>query len=216
MTEFAFYPEGIKPGALVPVRVPSIYKDYTAPLPARMAWLAPEAAEALEALCANMEARGGKIYLSDCFRAEMDQARACFDYLTGTGKTFARHALVGEYPILKNYVASNDGRGKTAFSPRPGYGFHEAGRAVDIDVDPKRLGMDQRAFAEIAHACGWRDIVHNNFGNPRLVDVTEEWHWEFLGPFRAVYDDLLGRLKNRKQAYAQTAHQAVVALKAEA
>lgn len=210
---FSPYPDGILPGKLLPVIVPSIYRNYQANLPDRMAWLTPDSAVALEALMAALKAAGGRLYLSDCFRGEMDQARARFDYLTGHGRLVERATLIRRYPGLKGYDACNGGKGKRAFSPEPGGSLHEAGRAIDVDMDPARLGMDQRRFAVIAHDCGWRDIVHDNFGDPNKVDVTEEWHWEYPGEFRSVYDQALFESGDRRKAYREMTGAAIADIK---
>jgi hypothetical protein len=144
-----------------------------------MAWLQPHAAAALMELMQKLETAGGKLYLSDCFRSSLDQAKAHIDYLSFCcGNSGQIGHLISKFPELKSYKP----RPKRAFSPPPGGSFHEAGLAIDIDASFARLGVDQNRFAEIAWDCGWRDIVHKNFGNPKLVDVREEWHWECLGP----------------------------------
>jgi hypothetical protein len=198
------YPTGIKPGALVKIDVMSIYNDYTAKLPSRLSWLTPDTANALYALRDQVRAKGGELYLSDAFRDEQDQAKAHYDYLTGTGKLQEREALVREYPFLASYTACNGGRGKLAYSPHPGFSPHEAGRAVDVDVDPKRLGMDQTAFAELAYSLGWNNIVGgvSGMGDPKRVDVKEEWHWEFrTSVYDSIYVATLSKTGSRKEAY---------------
>jgi|GEM_PF-3819255 len=208
------YPEGILSGELAPVLVPSIYRNYSVDLPSRLAWFTPDTAVALEKLREQVSHAGGTLYLSDGFRSELDQARARFDYLTGQGRYAERESLIRMFPLLRGYVACNNGRGKKAFSPEPGGSMHEAGRAIDVDMDPARLGMDQRTFADIAHACGWRDIVHDNFGNPNRVDVREEWHWEFPGPFLAIYEQALAETGSQRHAYREMTRRAIADIKA--
>lgn len=181
------YPEGVRPGALVPITAFSIYRNHQAVLPARMAWMTPDAAEVLRALDAAVSSAGGALYLSDCFRSELDQAKARFDFLTGTGRMQERRALVAIYPELKDYEACNGGLGKKAHSPAPWKSWHEAGRAIDVDMDPKWLGIDQRLFAQIADSLMWR-CGARSVGDPRRVDVAEEWHWYFPGPHAWLHD----------------------------
>lgn len=186
MTPAAPYPEGILPGALVPVRARSIYAEHCAPIPARMGWMAPDAAAAFDALEEETAQGPTGLFISDMFRAPLDQARAHADYLAGRRRFADLKAFVASYPQLAPYTP----KPKTAFSPPPGGSFHEAGRAFDCDMDPKWLGMDQQRFADIAHSLGWRDVVGGRFGDPRRVDVSEEWHWQFLGPFAQAFDSI--------------------------
>lgn len=197
------YPSGVRDGALAPIHVMSIYNNYTAFLPARMAWLTPDAAQALSALQAATEQAGGHIFLSDAFRSSKQQACAYYDYLTGHGLLDRRNALVAQYPYLEMYEACNNGRGKQAFSPPPGGSVHEAGRAIDLDLDTNRLGIDQTRFAQIAYSCGWNNIVGGvgGMGNPYRVDVKEEWHWEFRGPFMKTYATIVEQTGEHDRAY---------------
>lgn len=201
---FTPYPAGVKKGALAPVTAFSIYRNHMAVLPARMAWQAPDAAEAFALLEGDVNGAGGLMYLSDCFRSRIDQARAHADYLAGCRPDDLAD-FVRRYRDLAGYVP----RPKKAFSPPPGGSFHEAGRAFDLDMDPRWLGMDQKRFADLAYGRGWTDAVGGNFGDPERVDVPEEWHWQFLGPFQAVYD----RVENTsgRTAAAREAARAAIA-----
>jgi hypothetical protein len=183
------YPLGIKPGALAPVTAFSIYRFHQAVLPARMAWLAPDALEAFKALEKAVNDAGGFIYLSDCFRSTLDQARARYDYLTGASRLPERNALVAEYPELRNYEPCNGGLGKKAYSPPPGLSWHEAGRAIDVDMDPKWLLIPQDQFWKIATELGWI-CGARSYGDPRKVDVPEEWHWQYEGPFHPTPQEM--------------------------
>lgn len=208
----AAYPEGIRPGALVAVEAPSVYRDHAAPLPARMAWMTPDAAPAFAALRDAVPGAGtGKLYISDCYRSSLDQARAHADYLAGRKRFADLKAFVAAWPQLAGYTH----RPKLAFSPPPGGSFHEAGRAFDCDMDPRWLGMDQNAFAALAHALGWRDIVHGDFGHPARVDVPEEWHWQYLGPFAAAFDAVACTL-GRRAATREIVGRAIAAIREEA
>ncbi len=176
------YPLGIKKGALVPVTAFSIYRFHQAVLPAQMAWLTPDALEAFKALEKAVNDAGGFIYLSDCYRSTLDQARARYDYLTGAKRLPERGGLVSQYPELRTYEPCNGGLGKKAYSPPPGLSWHEAGRAIDIDVDPKWLVISQDRFWDIAQKIGWR-CGASSYGNPAKVDISEEWHWQWEGEF---------------------------------
>jgi hypothetical protein len=149
-----------------------------------MAWLTPDAAEAFKALTVAVASIGGHIYLSDCYRSSLDQARAHADYLAGKRRVGDLAAFLNTHPGMAGYRP----RPKQAFSPPPGGSFHEAGRAVDVDMDPRWLRIPQDVFWDCAHALGWSDIVGGHYGNPRLVDVTEEWHLNCLGPYQEEFE----------------------------
>lgn len=172
------YPEGILPGALVPISSLTCYNNHTAPISSRAGLMTPDAAVVFALLQAKCLAEHVNIFLSDCFRSWLDQARAHADHLAGAHPGDL-HAYIASVPALAGYKPTP----KMANSPPPGFSWHEAGRAFDIDMDPHWLGVPQNVFADIAHECGWRDIVHGNFGNPARVDVPEEWHWQFPGSY---------------------------------
>lgn len=205
------YPVGVKPGALVPVIIPSIYKNYSVNLPERMAWLQPHAAAALMELNQKLEEIGGKLYLSDCYRSSEDQAKAYIDYLSSCcGNQSIIGHIISKFPSLRKYQP----KPKRAFSTPPGESFHEAGLAIDVDVSFKYMKVDQRKFAEIAWDCGWRDIVHKNFGNPKLVDVREEWHWECLGKKWEEFSAAQSKA-SPMTAYKNTARAAILDIREE-
>jgi LAS superfamily LD-carboxypeptidase LdcB len=202
------YPEGVLIGALVPIWAPSIYSDHKASLPARMAWLTPDAAEAFGLLRDAVNRGVGDLYVSDCYRSTLDQARAHADYLAGAKRFEDLKAFAAKTPGLAGYTP----KPKRAFSPPPGGSFHEAGRAIDVDMDPKWMGLDNLAFAALAHSFGWRDVVGGNFGAPGRVDVTEEWHWQYLGPFAATFDALVCTM-GKRTATKEVVARAIAALK---
>lgn len=174
------YPLGIAPGTLVRVEALTCYVNHTAPLSSIAGWMTPDAAAAFEKLkmaCAIHLPKVG-LFLSDCYRSWLMQAKAHADHLAGAHPG-QEVVYIASVPELHGYIPTP----KRANSPPPGNSWHEAGRAFDVDMDPKWLGVDQRAFADIAHSCGWKDIVHGDFGNPARVDVPEEWHWQFPGPY---------------------------------
>jgi hypothetical protein len=95
---------------LVQIDWPSIYAGKTGPngpLPKRMAQCTPDMKVALQAAAKAVEAKGGKLILSDLFRSYQMQYDAHQDFVTGR---------------------------KKANSPPPGGSFHEAGRAFDMDL----------------------------------------------------------------------------------
>lgn len=191
------YPKGVLDGKLVKVVVNSIYGDHSQPLPERMAWFCPEAAADLHLLLIDLHAAGGELYLSDGFRSEEMQAKAHFDYLTGTSQLKKRQEFVAKYPqYLTDYVASNGGKGKVAFSPPPGGSWHESGRAMDIDTDPKWLKVSLDKFRAIAKAHGWTKID------------SESWHFEYRGPFQKKYEEFL-KIYDSGSAYKLAAKAAV-------
>ncbi len=101
---------------LVPVPIASIYtrNGAPAPLPARMAWCAPDLRDALLALDTAVARRGGALRLSDLFRSAEMQDRAHADWKSGR---------------------------KRAFSPPAGQSLHEAGRAFDLDLAALRMPL---------------------------------------------------------------------------
>lgn len=204
------YPSGVKEGALVPVHFPSIYAEHKAPMGGAKAFLAPDAAEALMAWQEAMVHESGRLFVSDMYRSTLDQAMAYIDYLAEKTPplTLSIEDVRQRYPALAKYVP----KPKKAFSTPPGFSMHESGRAIDIDMNPEWLGVDQNKLAEIAQACGWRDIVHGNFGNPYKVDVSEEWHWEFLGPFARVMTTNM-KTYGPKEGYRQTAAAAISSIR---
>lgn len=103
---------------LVPLPIASIYtrNGAPAPLPARMAWCAPDLRDALLALDAEVARLGGALRLSDLFRSAEMQDRAHADWKSGR---------------------------KRAFSPPAGQSLHEAGRAFDLDLAALRMPLPE-------------------------------------------------------------------------
>lgn len=121
------------PAPLVPVTVPSCYKNassVTVPLPSRMARCAPDLAVALDRISSAVEAEKGVFRLSDLYRSYEMQLQAHLDYASGK---------------------------KKAYSPPPGGSLHEGGRAFDVDV--AALGVTLAHFWEIAAAHGVVPII---------------------------------------------------------
>ena len=95
---------------------------------------------------------------------------------------------------------------KKAFSPPPGGSFHEAGRAMDIDL--ATIGMSLAAFWEVLKPLGLVPIV--NTPNAKL---SEAWHFDFRGSHQLVYDYASsGKVAATYSPYAQAARSAILAL----
>lgn len=101
---------------LVQIEIKSVYRKQgeRVLLPERMARCTPDTHKALVTLGAEVEAHGGKLYLSDLFRSYDMQLQAHLDYTSGK---------------------------KKAYSPPPGGSLHEAGRAFDLDLDSLKVPL---------------------------------------------------------------------------
>lgn len=137
------------------IEIESIYKDKNGNrllLPSRMAQLVDRAADSLEYMIRDVSIMGGKLYISDAFRSYADQKKAHDDYISGK---------------------------KKAFSPPPGHSYHEAGRAIDIDLES--LGISLMHFWEICKNRGWNPVIRSP--DPT---VSEAWHFEFLDHWNKI------------------------------
>lgn len=115
------------------VTIGSIYKNSEGqliPLPKRMAQCTPDMGAAMRAISAELEARGGRLLLSDLFRSFDMQLQSHMDFVN---------------------------RKKTAFSPPPGGSLHEAGRSLDLDLDS--LGVKLSDFWKLARPHGLLPII---------------------------------------------------------
>ena len=132
---------------LVSIDIPSIYKvrGKRVNLPPPLNKLVDGAARTLYLMERDVLAAGGNLYLSDAFRTYDMQLQAHLDYMN---------------------------KKKKSYSPPPGSSFHEAGRAIDIDVG--NLGISLAEFWEIAERHGWNPIIERP--NPRK---RECWHFEY-------------------------------------
>ncbi|MFH1963492.1 MAG: peptidoglycan-binding protein [bacterium] len=120
---------------VVKVEVPGIYpKD--SPLPAYMAKLVKEAAEALKKVYEQVVEKGGHLYISDMFRSAEMQQKSHEDWKMGR---------------------------KSSFSPPACQGVHESGRAMDIDAFDTGIGHKQ--VREILNQNGWTNIVETLTGS---------------------------------------------------
>ncbi len=134
---------------LKPIIIPSIYKNsagHRLVLPRRMAFLNSDAADSVHALNSHMITIDANFYLSDAYRTREMQEKARNDYVAGR---------------------------KKSYSPPPGESIHEAGRAMDIDVESLSIPLSR--FWEISMFYGWRPIISVPDSN-RL----ECWHFEYL------------------------------------
>ena len=118
---------------LVPIDWPSIYPGKTGPngpLPARMAQCTPDMKAAIQKVSAALQAKGGKLILSDLFRSYQMQYDAHQDFVTGR---------------------------KKANSPPPGGSLHEAGRAFDMDLGAIHISLAD--FWKLAAPIGLVPII---------------------------------------------------------
>lgn len=151
---------------LIRIIVPSIYHSGSlvagatrAPLPERMALATPDMAVALQRVAVDLAAKGGRLVLSDCFRTREMQQKAHDDWVS--------KAKVGGHT--------------KAFSPPPGEGLHESGRAVDIDLSQIKITLKE--FWDLAKPHGLAPII--KIPNP---SASEAWHFECRGSHQLVYD----------------------------
>lgn len=118
---------------LIPIQFPSIYKNASGqrvPVPGRMAKCTPDMYTAIMKVSAEVDALGGKIYLSDLFRSHEMQLQAHLDYTSGK---------------------------KAAFSPPPGGSLHEAGRSFDLDLGSLKIPLAK--FWEVGAKYGLTAII---------------------------------------------------------
>lgn len=163
------------------VVIASIYKNnagHQLPLPRRMALCTPDMEAAIRAVAAELAQKGGSLLLSDLFRSYDMQLQSHLDFVNGK---------------------------KTAFSPPPGGSLHEAGRALDLDLDS--LGMKLDEFWELARPHGLSPII-----DKPTPGVSESWHFDCRGSHQIVYDYYKsGKGTNFSKPYAAMAASAILA-----
>lgn len=140
---------------LVTVVIESIYKNKsgaTVMLPDYMAKATPDMAGSIYALASEVASLGGKLVLSDLFRSHDMQLQAHLDYINGK---------------------------KKAYSPPPGGSFHEAGRAMDIELG--KTGMPLANFWLLAKKYNIVPII----SSPD-IHKNEAWHFECRGSHQTV------------------------------
>lgn len=141
---------------LVSIDVESIYKDKHGnrlSLPQRMAHCTPDMKAAIRRVSEELKKRGGNLYLSDLFRSYDMQLQSHLDFVN---------------------------KKKSAFSPPPGGSMHEAGRALDLDLDA--LDISLADFWPIAKENGLFPIV----SRPDST-LKESWHFDCRGSHDRVY-----------------------------
>jgi hypothetical protein len=162
---------------LVPITVASIYNN--AALPTRMAKCTPDTAAAIEGIVDDLRGLGHDLRLSDLFRSYDMQRRSHLDYVEGR---------------------------KRAFSPPPGGSLHEAGRAMDIDLES--IGVPLARFWEIAEARGFLPII-----DAPISSRSESWHFDCRGSHDLVYKYVKsGKAGVSIPPYTQMARSAILAI----
>jgi D-alanyl-D-alanine dipeptidase len=161
----------------------SVYKNAAGlrvVLPKRMARCTPDMEKAIQDAGSALEARGGHLYLSDLFRSYDMQFQSHMDFVN---------------------------KKKTAFSPPPGGSLHEAGRALDLDLDNIKVKLSD--FWDIAKSVGLSPII-----NKPTPGVSESWHFDCRGSHQIVYDHYQSGKggTNFKKPYAAMAASAILAI----
>lgn len=166
---------------LFPVQVISIYEvgGQQVALPKRMAHATPDMKLAIFRLGEILAGKGGRLVLSDLFRSYDMQLQAHMDHVS---------------------------KKKKAFSPPPGGSMHEAGRALDLDLDA--LGMPLRDAWPLAKSCGLVPIIKEPDSK-----ASEAWHFECRGSHQRVYDYYADKLgDNFKEPYAAMTASAIASI----
>jgi hypothetical protein len=169
------------PTPLLDVQILSVYEanGERVMLPKRMAHATPDMLAAINAISAELETKGGRLFLSDLFRSYEMQLQSHLDWKTGK---------------------------KDAFSPPPGGSLHEAGRALDLDLDS--LGMKLADFWPIAQKHGLSPIISQPKSN-----ASEAWHFDCRGSHNLVYEYYRqGKGKNIDKPYTAMAASAIVSI----
>jgi hypothetical protein len=95
---------------------------------------------------------------------------------------------------------------KKAFSPPPGGSFHEAGRAMDIDLST--IGMSLADFWAFLKPLGMVPII-----NQPDSRMSEAWHFEYRGSHQKVYDyAAAGHVRADISPYKMAAASAILGL----
>jgi hypothetical protein len=144
---------------LMKIEILSIYTHHSKPeekipMPDRIAKCTPDTKVALEKISEELETMGGKLILSDLFRTDEMQYQAHLDFIN---------------------------KKKKAFSPKPGFSMHQAGRAFDIDLSAIKIKLS--AFWEIAKKYGVLPVIEKP-----LSSAKEAWHFDCRGSHQKVYD----------------------------
>jgi hypothetical protein len=118
------------------------------PFPEERAWLQKEAMDALMRANIAIQDAGGRLVITDMWRTPQEQLIEWNNWLMGR---------------------------KTSYSPPPGAGMHEIGRAVDIDLRSSATKIPPDHIIAALTASGWRSIARP--GEPG------HWHWEYRTKF---------------------------------
>ena len=95
---------------------------------------------------------------------------------------------------------------KKAFSPAPGGSFHEAGRAMDIDLGS--TGMTLAQFWQRVQPLQFAPII----ATPN-TKLSESWHFDFRGSHQLVYDyAAAGHVRAGISPYSQAAASAILSI----
>src|SRR4051794_18362198 len=164
------------------ITITSIYKNrdgQRVPLPKRMAQCTPDMEAAIRAVNIDLEQGGGRLFLSDLFRSFDMQLQSHLDFVNGK---------------------------KKAFSPPPGGSLHEAGRALDLDLDS--LGRVNLAeFWTLARPHGLLPII-----NSPTPGVSESWHFDCRGSHQVVYEYYQAGHGTNFKPYSAMAASAILAI----
>ncbi len=172
------------PTPLVPVEILSTYFDKNKQrvnLFPRLAQCTPDTKTAVMDVKAELDAMGIQLFLSDMFRSHDMQLQAHVENAK-----------------------------KGVFSPLPGGSMHEAGRAIDLDLDALLAGgvLTLKGFWEIADRHGFFPIV----GQPN-PGLKEAWHFDHRGSHnnvRQYYVD--GKGGSEMKPYQAMAASAILAI----
>lgn len=169
---------------LVPVEILSIYpekKPDKINLPPKMAQCTPDMKKAVLGVRDELKSRGITLRLSDMFRSHDMQLQAHIENAK-----------------------------KGVFSPLPGGSLHEAGRALDLDLDMLLKGgvIKLRDFWEIGGRHGLVPIV----GSPD-PGLKESWHFECRGSHELVRQYYLaGKGGTKMKPYQAMAASSILAI----
>src|SRR5262245_4435318 len=164
------------------ISILSVYKYSSGqrlPLPKRMAQCTPDMEAAMGAIAAELEQKHGKLFLSDLFRSFDMQLQSHMDFVNGK---------------------------KKAFSPPPGGSLHEAGRALDLDLEslaPVKLAE----FWDLARPHGLLPIIEKP-----TPGVSESWHFDCRGSHNIVYEYYRAGNGTNFKPYAAMAASAILAI----
>jgi hypothetical protein len=140
--------------------------------------------EAIITLHEAVMAAGGDFRITDARRSVDSQAaaRKKYENWLNAGKP-GRHDADWDEATMKN-----------AFVSKPGFSWHNAGRAIDIHIQEKRkpivfpkadVSQQLDLLWPITRAIGWKEII-------KAPDefASEAWHFDLMGEWRPVYDRL--------------------------